>query len=283
MLRHEIKLRTLSGASQVAALLLVSCVGVVAAQMMQQICDEGPISSVSAELCQGMKQRHVLTARGPVSCGRLKLVSFTYVDFEGRLHDDGAIVVMDVVAGSVLNIFNALRAGNFPIARARLMNAYDGNDDASMAANNTSAFNDRPITGGGHTSLHAYGLAVDINPVQNPFLKRVNGSLTVSPLAGSAYTNRRNTRPGMSEPIIDIFTDNGFLIWGGSWTDPIDYQHFQVGRKMAEHLARVSPDEGAKLFSRMIEGYRACRQASADKDQKDRKTCILKADPTAGS
>jgi len=278
---HEIKFRTLSGSSQVGALLLLSCIAVVAAQMVQQSDDKGPILAIGAELCKDMKQRHVLTSQGPVPCGRLNLVKFSYVDFEGHPHDDGEIVVMDVVANSVFNIFNTLRASNFPIAKARLMNVYDGNDDASMAENNTSAFNDRAIAGGRRLSLHAFGLAIDINPVQNPFLKRANGALTVSPPGGAAYTNRQDRRPGMNEPIIDIFAENGFLIWGGSWTDPIDYQHFQVGQKMAEHLARVSPGEGAKLFSGVIERYRACRQAAADKEQPDRQKCILAADPTA--
>jgi hypothetical protein len=278
---HDIKFRMLSGPLHVGALLVISCIAVVAAQMVQQSHDQSSILPISAELCKGMKQRHVLTPQGPVPCSRLRLVNYSYVDFEGQPHNDGEIVVMDVVADSVLNIFDALRAANFPIAKAQLMNVYDGNDDASMAENNTSAFNDRAITGGRSISLHAYGLAIDINPVQNPFLKRANGSLTVSPPAGAAYMNRQDRRPGMSEPIIDIFADNGFLIWGGSWKDPIDYQHFQVGRKMAEHLARVSPSEAAKLFSSTIERYRACRQTAADKEQPDRQKCILAADPTA--
>jgi hypothetical protein len=243
----------------------------------------GSVVPISQSLCEDMKLHQVSNPRAPVGCDRLKLINFSYVDFGGRLLDDGEIVVMDAAAEHVLDIFVALRKIRFPIAKARLMNHYDGNDDASMADNNTSAFNVRDITGGDTLSLHAYGLAVDINPVQNPFAKRSGATLTFSPPVGVENANRLNDRPGkptrlgMAEAVIDIFADHGFLIWGGYWDDPIDYQHFQVDRKLAERLAKLSPDQAVALYNRYVQSYRTCRRTSAQ-GAEDRAKCITAAD-----
>jgi hypothetical protein len=254
---------------------------VMAAELPQSMDDGGAITSIDPALCADMRLRHVLGQDPPVSCDRLKLVKFAYVGFDLSLHEDGEIVVMDAAAPHVLRIFTTMRDIRFPIAKARLMNHYNGNDDASMADNNTSAFNDRMITKGSVASLHAYGLAIDINPIQNPYVVRTGSSLTFQPPAGAEYANRLNDRPwkefrpGMAEAVVDVFADNGFLIWGGYWDNPIDYQHFQVGRKMAERLARVSPPEAELIFNQMVERYRTCRQGS------NRTDCIMTADPTA--
>jgi hypothetical protein len=235
---------------------------------------------ITSALCEDMKAHHVIKPDAPVGCERLRLVKFRYVDFSGRSHDDGEIVVIDAAAKHVVTIFAKLRAMHFPIERARLMNRYDGNDDASMADNNTSAFNLREISGGGPISLHGYGLAIDINPIQNPYAKRAAENLTFNPPAGIAYANRLNDRPakprrfGMAEQVIDVFADNGFVIWGGYWDDPIDYQHFQVGRSLAEQLAHLAPAQAQAEFDRHVEKYRACRRTSS------RTKCIVAAEPT---
>jgi hypothetical protein len=257
--------------------MFASCIAVAGAHLSQQNSGGGRITAVDSELCDDMKARHVLSG-GPAPCSRLSLVRFRYLDFDGKLQDDGEIVVLDAVASHVLNIFNALRRNGFPIAKAKLMNGYDGNDDASMDDNNTSAFNDRKITGGGSISLHAYGLAIDINPVQNPYIKKSNGGVTISPNAGAPYVNRTVKQQGMTEAVVNIFTENGFFIWGGSWHDPTDYQHFQLSRKTAERLAAAQPAQAQSIFSQMVERYQACRQISADKDQAARKRCIAVAD-----
>jgi hypothetical protein len=231
----------------------------------------GRVLAISPTLCEDMTLHHVMKPRAPVGCERLKLIEFSYVGFDGQLHDDGEIVVMDAVAEHVLHIFRALRDTRFPIAKAKLMNRYDGNDDASMADNNTSAFNVREITGGGLISLHTYGLAIDINPVQNPYAKRSGATLTFSPPSGAEYVNRINdrpwkdARPGMAEAVVDLFAFDGFLIWGGYWDDPIDYQHFQVSRTLAERLARLSPAQAQAVFDRHVRRYRACRRTSASR------------------
>jgi len=228
---------------------------------------------------------HVLGESPPVGCDRLRLVKFMYLDFDGKSHVDGEMIVMDAAATHIVDIFRALFSRRFPIAQAKLMNAYEGNDDASMADNNTSAFNDRMITDADAISLHAYGLAVDINPVQNPYMKRSDDLFRFQPSAGANFANRmtfrpwKKVRPGMAETIVDVFANNGFLIWGGYWDDPIDYQHFQVGRQMAERLARTTPTEAEMIFNEMIERYRSCLQASQKTLDSGRIECIAIADP----
>jgi hypothetical protein len=164
-------------------------------------------------------------------------------------------------------IFDTLYERRFPIARARLMDAYRGDDAASMRDNNTSGFNDRPVTGGGAPSLHAYGLAIDLNPVQNPYLSvsfDEQGRATFSPPAGARYANRRDPRPGkpprrgMAEQAVQLFADHGFVVWGGDWDAPIDYQHFQVTREVAERVAGLPADEATRFYDGYVESLRAC-------------------------
>src|SRR3954452_8484892 len=101
------------------------------------------VRPVSPALCTDMKAHHVMRPDAPVGCERLVLVRFAYIGFEGQQHGDGELVALAALADQVSAIFAELKALRFPIAQARLMNAYNGDDDASMEANNTSAFNDR--------------------------------------------------------------------------------------------------------------------------------------------
>jgi hypothetical protein len=218
---------------------------------------------VSATLCRDMRQSHVLNPGGPVGCDRLRLVTFSYWGFDAQLHRDGEIVVLDAMADQVLGIFETLRDRHFPIAKARLMNAYRGDDDASMDQDNTSAFNVRQIAGGGGLSLHAYGVAIDLNPIENPYIRRSGRGATVSPKAGAAYIRRTPARPGMSEEVIDVFADHGLTVWGGYWQNPTDYQHFQVSRGLAERLVRLSAADARALFETFVTRYRACVGKSA--------------------
>ena len=244
--------------------------------------DDDAIMPVSVLLCNDMRLHHVLEPNAPVGCDRLKLVKFKFVDFDSILHDDGEIIVMDAAAFHVANIFKELMDKRFPIAKATLMNQYEGSDESTMADNNTSGFNHRVIANGNTISLHAYGLAIDINPIQNPYVKRFGNTFDIQPRAGAAYINRSKQRPGMAEAVVDIFAENGFLIWGGDWKNPIDYQHFQVSRNMAEQLALVTAAEAEKVFNQFIERYRTCRRASQGKPQLARIECIRIADPSSG-
>jgi hypothetical protein len=148
------------------------------------------------------------------------------------------------------------------------MNYYDGDDDAADVDNNTSSFNDRVVAGTNTLSLHAYGAAIDLNPVQNPFVTVTGGKHEASPAEGKLYLDRNVAKPGMAEPVIDIFADNGFSIWGGDWHNPIDYQHFQLSRALAERLTRVSAADAKAIFERQVERYRQCRRSG-----KSRKEC----------
>jgi hypothetical protein len=237
---------------------------------------------ISKAACSSMDAQHVINPGMPVGCPRLNLVRFAYVDFEGRLHNDGEIVVMDAVAPHVFRIFETLKQQGFPIKKARPMDQYGGNDDASMADDNTSGFNGRKITGGSSLSMHAYGLAIDINPVQNPYVKRTGDKLAFSPPAGVSYANRFSDRPnkknfaGMAETVIDVFANEGFLIWGGYWDDPIDYQHFQVSQGLAEQLVRLSSAQAIAFFDKHVERYRKC--IGHDPSPPSRMKCLAAAD-----
>jgi hypothetical protein len=216
------------------------------------------IAPVDAARCAGMKSHHVLNDGAPVGCARLAAVSFAYLGFDGREHDDGEIIVLDAVAPRVLRIFQSLKAAAFPLRSAKPLDVFEGDDDASMAADNTSGFNVRPVAGTDRLSLHAYGTAIDINPAENPYLTFHGASIAVSPLAGTAFVNRREAwpgkkiRPGMAEAVVAIFAENGFPVWGGNWDDPIDYQHFDIGRSLTETLAGLAPDAARAAFEDSI-------------------------------
>jgi hypothetical protein len=238
----------------------------------------GTIVPVTQALCDDMKKHNVIRAGVPVGCERLSLITFSYMGFDGSIHQGGEIMVMDAAAENVLRIFTKLRELRFPIATARLVNHYDGNDDASMADNNTSGFNARSVAGSTKLSLHAYGLAIDLNPIQNPNADRSGAKLTFRPPAGADNANRLNDRPGkkvrlgMAEDVIDVFADEGFLIWGGYWDNPIDYQHFQVSRPLAEQLAGLAPAQAKAVYAQHVERYRNCRKTGGP--ESTRSKCV---------
>lgn len=165
----------------------------------------------------------------PLGPDRLRLVSLSYVGFDSREHR-GELVVADSVAQETADIFGELYAARFPIERMETVDHYGADDDRSMAANNTSAFNCRPITGGTQWSNHSYGTAIDINTLRNPY---VAASGAVSPPEGRPFTDRTQTDPGMihaDDATVRSFTRRGWT-WGGAWTSPIDYQHFEKGAR----------------------------------------------------
>ena len=205
------------------------------------------IAPVSSAQCETMRARNVIHAGVPVGCDRLSLVTFTYTDFGGRTHDDGQIVVLDVLANNVLAIFRTLHAQRFPIASARPMEAFGGDDDASMAENNTSAFNHRAVAGSASISVHAFGATIDLNPVQNPYVVRGPKS-EIAPPAGAAFLQRNPQKPGMAEGVIGIFARHGFADWGGRWRSETDYQHFAVPRALAARLASATREEAKRIW-----------------------------------
>jgi D-alanyl-D-alanine carboxypeptidase len=161
----------------------------------------------------------------PVAPSELRLVRVSYRGFDGRAHL-GALVVHRGVARDVVAVFGRLYAAGFPIRRMTPVSAYRGSDEASMAADNTSGFNCRRAVGGSGWSEHAYGTAVDVNPVENPYV--LNGRAL--PAGGRAYRDRARVRAGMatrSGVLVRSFASVGWK-WGGRWTGSPDYQHFSV-------------------------------------------------------
>ncbi|HUZ43076.1 MAG TPA: M15 family metallopeptidase [Acidimicrobiales bacterium] len=149
----------------------------------------------------------------------------SYWGFDGSAHT-GTMVVNASVVSSVLHVFASLYSARFPLQEMIPQSYYGGNDNAAAAADDTSGFNCRDAVAPGppQWSVHAYGEAIDVNDVQNPY---VDGS-TVIPPAGAAYENRSEFRPGMATPggtLVDAFATVGWQ-WGGRWTQSPDYQHF---------------------------------------------------------
>jgi D-alanyl-D-alanine carboxypeptidase len=160
----------------------------------------------------------------PVGPSQLRRLDVSYWGFDGRGHV-GAIVVRSTAARYVVSVFRKLYAARFPIRRMRTIEAYRGSDDASMAADNTSGFNCRFVSGTSRWSQHAFGRAIDINPVENPY---VDGS-RVRPPAGRRYLDRTRRRAGMvveGDVVVRAFAAIGWS-WGGRWSSP-DYQHFSA-------------------------------------------------------
>jgi D-alanyl-D-alanine carboxypeptidase len=163
----------------------------------------------------------------PVTPAGLRLVRLSYWGFDGRPHT-GRIVVSRRVTGDVITVFRRLYAARFPIRRMVPVSAYRGSDDASMAADNTSGFNCRRAVGSrtGGWSMHAYGEAIDVNPVENPY---VLGSRVLPP-SGRRYLDRGRRLRGMAVEggvLVKAFEAVGWR-WGGRWTGSRDYQHFST-------------------------------------------------------
>jgi len=161
----------------------------------------------------------------PVGPENLRLVELTHWGYDGQVHT-GQIVVHAWVVPAVIQIFGELYAARVQIERMTPVDAFGGDDDASMAANNTSAFNCRKVARTTSLSEHASGLAIDLNPVQNPYVHR----RSVDPPAGRSWLDREFETPGMvrsGDVVVRSFAAGGFG-WGGSWTGAKDYQHFST-------------------------------------------------------
>ena len=146
-----------------------------------------------------------------------------HVDFDGA-HQRGTLIVNAEVADDVATIFGALYRARYPIEAMQPIDAFDGDDDASMAANNTSGFNCRAVTGGASWSRHAYGMAIDVNPIQNPYVSGVQ----VLPPASDDFTDRSIYHPAMIRPgdVVTRAFDDHRWVWGGDFQTLKDYQHF---------------------------------------------------------
>ncbi|HKP19443.1 MAG TPA: M15 family metallopeptidase [Gaiellaceae bacterium] len=162
----------------------------------------------------------------PVPLSDLRLITLTYRGFDGRAHA-GRLVAHGDAAADLVAVFRRLYAAGFPIRRMELVDRYGGDDFRSIEADNTSAFNCRAATGSTRWSEHAYGRAIDVNPIENPYVSAGRTSHSGS----RPYLDRSRRRPGTAYEagtLVEGFRAVGWG-WGGGWVGSVrDYQHFSV-------------------------------------------------------
>jgi hypothetical protein len=159
----------------------------------------------------------------PVALRDLRLLTLSHWGFDGQVRS-GRLIVHRDVARELVQVFRDLYAARFPIRRMVPVDAYGGSDFRSIEADNTSAFNCRYVDGTTRWSNHAYGRAIDVNPIENPYVSA--GS--TSHRASRPYVVRSKRRPGMAYEggaLVRAFDRIGWG-WGGRWTSVKDYQHF---------------------------------------------------------
>ena len=156
-----------------------------------------------------------------------RLIDVLYYSFDGKIHK-GQIVIDERLVEDIREVFQAAFENKFPITSVIpishdrfFKNGKWNEDDQSMLSNNTSAFNYRMVTGGNYLSKHAYGFAIDINPVQNPYIK---GNIILPPNA--VYDTRKPGTLAYDSLVVKTFIRLGWT-WGGNWKSLKDYQHFE--------------------------------------------------------
>ena len=168
-----------------------------------------------------------------VKLSDLRYVQVLHYGFDGKVKE-GELIVNKKIAKKTVKVFYALYQKRYRIERMRLIDDYGANDEKSMAANNTSAFNYRVISGTTKLSNHSYGMAIDINPRINPWVK----GNKVSPANGKVYKQRKTSKCKgkykrymihKNDTAYKIFKKYGFS-WGGEWRSSKDYQHFEVNK-----------------------------------------------------
>lgn len=162
----------------------------------------------------------------PVGPEDLRKIELSFWGFDDQPHT-GVLVVHATEVQAMTDVFRRLYERRFPIRRIEPIDVYGGSDEASTAADNTAAFNCRNAVASGppQWSAHAYGRAIDVNPLENPYI--LNGK--VLPPEGAPYVDRTNVRPGMAVrggELVNAFAASGWS-WGGVWVNP-DYQHFSA-------------------------------------------------------
>jgi D-alanyl-D-alanine carboxypeptidase len=161
----------------------------------------------------------------PVELAELRLVELSFWGFDDRPHT-GQLVVNETVADDVVSVFRSLHAARFPIEEMRLVTRADLDAPPTGDGNTTAAYACRPVTGSTGWSAHAYGLAIDVNPFNNPYR---NDDLVLPELA-SSYLDRGWRRPGMifdGGPVVRAFESVGWT-WGGDFRSVLDLHHFSA-------------------------------------------------------
>lgn len=184
-----------------------------------------PISDATFKRMQGKSYKDNCT----IPLKELRYIKILHYGFDGKIKS-GELVCHHTIAADLIDIFRELYKARYPIECVQLIDDYNANDEQSMLHNNTSCFNYRHVAGTRSLSLHSQGKAIDINPLYNPYVKRLrNGSTSISPKAGRAYANRSKTfkhKIDHNDLVYKLFKQHGFT-WGGDWKSVKDYQHFE--------------------------------------------------------
>ena len=195
-------------------------VGEVAEPAFQPVFEAVPIPSEIEARMRGVSYPE----GAEIKLDDLRYLKLSYIDFDGR-PQVGEMVCNKAIAGDLVTIFRELYEAKYPIRNIRLIDDVGGDDEASMKADNTSCFNYRKKTGMRELSKHARGLAVDINPFENPYVR----PSCVRPAEASAFADRTKDFPhkiDKEDLCYKLFRAHGFS-WGGTWRSVQDYQHFE--------------------------------------------------------
>lgn len=186
--------------------------------------DRGTAAPLSSEL-QAQMVGVTWKPGCPVPLEDLRALSVPHLDFFGS-RTQGTLIVHKDHSEKILDAFSSLMVAGFRVQSLRPAHEFGGSDDAMMAANNTSGFNCRSVSGTSTWSEHAYGRAIDVNPLVNPYVRGTK----VDPPGGRAYLSRDPNEPGMilgEGPVVAAFRTAGWK-WGGFWRSAKDYQHFSA-------------------------------------------------------
>ena len=187
------------------------------------------ISSITPEIKKRMIKGNSWREGCPVALEDLRYLRIRHIDFDGE-EQMGEMIVHKEVSVEATEIFEALYKAGYPIKKMRLVSDYKGNDWQSIESDNTSAFNCRPATGSKAWSKHSYGKAIDINPIENPYISRKG---YISHKASQIYRKRVHQKStsadkavlSKGDKAVQIFKKYGWE-WGGDWSGVKDYQHF---------------------------------------------------------
>jgi hypothetical protein len=190
---------------------------------------ESYITHITPQIKQRMVEGNSWKQGCPVQLKDLRYLRIKHINFHGE-DQMGEIIVHKEVSSEVTEIFEALYDVGYPINKMKLVSDYKANDWQSIEADNTSAFNCRTATGSKKWSKHSYGKAIDINPIENPYISRKG---YISHEASKTYRNRMHKKSTYGDKAILLKNDDAVQIfkkygwkWGGDWTGIKDYQHF---------------------------------------------------------
>ena len=166
----------------------------------------------------------------PLALEQLRYLKLLHRDLSGKTLL-GEMICHVKISARLIKIFETLYAQNYPVEKIRLIDDYDADDELSMRDNNSSCFNFRKIANTDEISLHGYGLAVDINPLYNPYITFIDGKKIIAPENAAEFEDRKKFFPykiDENDLCCELFAAQGFR-WGGDyWPDKKDYQHFFI-------------------------------------------------------